>query len=966
MAFSDRSRRRKSGAALADQRTDDDGAVGDQPRPQLEPIGAAGSAFATGGGEMGVRMRAFDWSTTPLGPITDWPQSLKTSVEFLMHSPVPLVMLWGTAGVMIYNDAYSVFAGGRHPRLLGSPVLEGWPEVAEFNRTIMEAGLAGRTLSFRDQHLVLNRHGVPEDVWMHLDYSPVYDESGRPAGVMAIVVETTKRVRSEKRLRERERELARVQQIGMVGGVEVDLREGFKNQRSPEYLLIHGLPPDATNETHEDWVRRLHPEDRARIEREFLDAVAGEGVDYQTEYRIVRPNDGQVRWIAVKAEIERDAAGKALRLVGAHIDITDRKFAEERLRESEQRFRLIADSAPVPMWVTKLDGKRAFVNQAYMDFLGLSFEDSCNFDWRKALYPEDLPRILKEQQVGEGSRKPFHLEARYRNAKGEWRWLRSESQPRWGPTGEHIGFIGVAHDITAAKQAEVELRRLNETLEEQVEARTRERDRIWVNSSELMAVASFDGFFKAVNPAWNRLLGYDASELLSRPFAEFLHTDDIAPAFDATQRMRHGESLRNHESRMRHADGGYRLISWTAVPEKNVFYAIGRDITEQRETEEALRQAQKMEAVGQLTGGIAHDFNNLLTGIIGSLDILRRRMAAGRTEGIDRYIEAAVTSANRAAGLTHRLLAFSRRQSLDLKPIDINQLVASMEELLHRSLGERVRCVARLSPDLWTAEVDRNQLETALLNLAINARDAMPDGGTLTVETHNVAIAPPRAAAEGLAPGEYVQLCVSDSGVGMSQEVIDRAFDPFFTTKPIGQGTGLGLSMVCGFARQSRGHVRIDSEVGRGTSVKLFLPRYRGDAIDTVESADEAMRQAAPGETILLVEDDPVVRLLVSEVLQELGYRALTVNDGKAAVPILQSAQRIDLLVTDVGLPGINGRQVAEIARQSRPDLKVLFITGYAETAAIRGEFLAPGMDLIAKPFALNDLAAKLREMTGR
>src|SRR6201995_2888278 len=280
------------------------------------------------------------------------------------------------------------------------------------------------------------------------------------------------RDRAHHALQEREAELARIQRIGRVGGVEVDFRDGFKNRRSPEYLVIHGLPADAAHESHEDWVNRIHPEDRERTVQHFLDALKGPSKDYSAEYRIVRPNDGETRWIRVIAKIERDPNGKALRLIGAHIDVTDQMLARDTLRESEERFRLIADSAPVPMWVTKLDRTRSFANQAYLDFQGLPFEQAVVFDWRKALHPEDLPHILQEQMSGEASLKPFVLEARYRNARDEWRWLRSESQPRWDPTGKHIGFIGIAHDITVAKEAEMELRKLNETLERRIRDRT--------------------------------------------------------------------------------------------------------------------------------------------------------------------------------------------------------------------------------------------------------------------------------------------------------------------------------------------------------------------------------------------------------------------------------------------------------------------------------------------------------------
>jgi signal transduction histidine kinase len=383
-----------------------------------------------------------------------------------------------------------------------------------------------------------------------------------------------------------------------------------------------------------------------------------------------------------------------------------------------------------------------------------------------------------------------------------------------------------------------------------------------------------------------------------------------------------------------------------------------------RSNEEALRQSQKMEAVGQLTGGIAHDFNNMLTGIIGSLELLRRRVSRGKLDDLDSLIDLGVTSANRAAGLTHRLLAFSRRQSLDSKPVQINQLVTSMGELLQRSLNESIALDMRLDTQLWTAEADPNQLESALLNLALNARDAMPSGGRLVVETCNRHLDSVFTAAYGtLKPGDYVELSVSDTGCGIPESLLGRVFDPFFTTKPIGQGTGLGLSMIYGFARQSRGHVTLHSEVGKGTTVSLFLPRFVGEITPDVTVDPALLPIANSGETVLIVEDDPAVRVLVSQVLSELGYAFVEAGDADSALPIIESSQRIDLMISDVGLPGMNGRQLAEIGRQIRPDLKVLFITGYAEHAAVRGGFLDPGMQLITKPFTFDLLTAKVREM---
>jgi signal transduction histidine kinase len=420
---------------------------------------------------------------------------------------------------------------------------------------------------------------------------------------------------------------------------------------------------------------------------------------------------------------------------------------------------------------------------------------------------------------------------------------------------------------------------------------------------------------------------------------------------------------RQYEARDRLID-----LSQSELRLQNTLETLEQQVEERtaqlRHNEEALRQSQKMEAVGQLTGGIAHDFNNMLTGIIGSLELLRRRLARGRTEDLDSLIDLGVTSANRAAGLTHRLLAFSRRQSLDSKPVEMNTLVISMGELLQRSINESIHLDMQLDEQLWVAKADPNQLESALLNLVINARDAMPNGGRLVVSTSNQCLDEDFTQAQGnLDAGDYVVLSVTDTGCGMPQSIINRVFDPFFTTKPIGQGTGLGLSMIYGFSKQSGGHVAIHSVVGEGTTVSLFLPRFGGDLPQDHPINVEYPPFANNGETVLIVEDDPAVRVLVSTVLSELGYTFVEACDGDSAVPILDSTQRIDLLISDVGLPGMNGRQLAEIGRQLRPDLRVLFITGYAEHAAVRGGFLDPGMQMITKPFTFDLLTAKVREM---
>ena len=515
------------------------------------------------------------------------------------------------------------------------------------------------------------------------------------------------------------------------------------------------------------------------------------------------------------------------------------------------------------------------------------------------------------------------------------------------------------------------------------------------NLSQLIWTARADGGVVFSNTRWLAYTGQTLEQTKGHGWSQAVHPDDyerVIAHWHGAVAGRHSYDL---EYRLRRHDGAYRWFKVVGMPMidgegDDLWIGSNTDVQEivdarevlarSREdlerlvedrtaalmaAEEQLRQSQKMEAVGQLTGGIAHDFNNLLAGITGSLDLLQSRAAKGRYDDVPRFVAAAQGAAKRAASLTHRLLAFSRRQTLVPRPTDINRLVAGMEEMVRRTVGPAIDVEIVAAGGLWNTLIDAGQLENALLNLCINARDAMPSGGKLTVETANRWFDGRSGRDRDIAAGQYVSLCVSDNGTGMPPDVVERAFDPFFTTKPIGAGTGLGLSMIFGFVQQSGGQARIYSEVGQGTNVCLYLPREHADAETSQEATrDAALPRAEHGERVLVVDDEPTVRMFIVEILEDLGYQSLEAADGAAGLRVLQSNVAIDLLITDVGLPGgMNGRQMADAARVARPDLKVLFITGYAENAVLSHGHLDPGMHVITKPFAMDALASRIKAL---
>ncbi len=649
----------------------------------------------------------------------------------------------------------------------------------------------------------------------------------------------------------------------------------------------------------------------------------------------------------------------------------------------DNRITTAARMIPGPAWVMGADGALEWVNEAMLAILGQTAAALVGRPFAKLLHPDSRDdydfawhsAVAAHVCIGHAK---SGFKGRVATADGGWRWLLIHAAPAEPARGSGGPWIGTAADIDAEVTSVDALTRDNEELEQDLFTRLHELNR---SRSHLQTI--FDACpdylylirlkagvlaYEDVNPAAQALFDVDRSKVAGRPVAEVVGVESAASIETHVRRALRGTRVQYQVERRTGAPITVQIVGAPIAysnEEEGLVLFCGRDITEQRAAEDALRQSQKMEAVGQLTGGLAHDFNNLLTGIMGSLDLLQVRVAQGRYDRVERYVDAAQEAAKRAAALTHRLLAFSRRQTLDPKPANINTLVAGMLDLLRRTVGPEILLETTQADDLWIVLVDVSQLENALLNLCINARDAMPDGGRIDVEMRNTRLSASTAGERDLPLGDYVALSVSDNGTGMPPEVAARIFDPFFTTKPLGSGTGLGLSMIYGFARQSGGNVRVHTRPGIGTTMRILLPRHYGEAEHEVESGglSDAPR-SSQGESILLIDDEHAVRSLAAEVLDELGYRIVMAADGNEGLERLRSKTRFDVLITDVGLPGgLNGRQVADAARLLRPGIKVLFITGYAENAVLNHGHLAAGMQVLTKPFAMETLASRVKQL---
>jgi PAS domain S-box-containing protein len=719
--------------------------------------------------------------------------------------------------------------------------------------------------------------------------------------------------------------------------------------------------PDFDGLTALDLVRERSPE----LPFIFVSGVVGE------EFAINALRRGATDYVMKRGMNRLPAAVD--RAIAETRERQERQRAEHALRVSETSAQLAIDAAGLGRWEYDPQTTRLEWDARCRALFGLPADAPMGQEqFLKQCHVEDRDRIDRalRDAIRPGSHGAFSEECRIiRRSDGEERWL-SLTGRCFFENDVCTRFIGVVADITEQKTSETALQELNQTLTLRVAHQTAERDHLWQLSQDLFAVADPAGVLIELNPAWTTVLGHGVTEILGTSFKQFAHTDDTELVQRSMSRAAK-QKLRPFECRFRCKDGSFRWISWSTAPGHGCIYAVGRDVTEDREartrleeTQDALRQAQKMEAVGQLTGGVAHDFNNLLQVVVGNLETLQRRLPdnLGR---LKRAADNAMAGAQRAANLTQHLLAFSRRQPLNPRPVALNKLVAGMSDMLRRTLGEHVEVDTRLDPELWHVEIDENQLESALLNLAVNARDAMPNGGCLSIETSNVELRHEhKSSGAELPSGDYVAISVTDNGIGMTTDVLAKAFEPFFTTKGVGQGTGLGLSQVYGFVNQSGGKVKIASQPGAGTSIQIFLPRL--SAIQELE--EEEVPRAPPASTargtVLVVEDDPDVRGYTVDTIRELGYQVLEARDGPSALKLLQSTPNgaIDLLFTDVVLPsGLNGQQLAERAVQLHPHLKVLFATGYARDAIVHDGRLDAGVQLITKPFVFSELATRLR-----
>jgi len=954
--------------------------------PSSPAARGAPSSFPRGSGATVERVRQHDWAAGPLGPIHTWPVSLKTAVNLILASPESMYLLWGDALTFIFNDAYAPILGPRLEQAMGSALPVLWADAWDAVREPIERALAGEASRYENLPIGMNRRGVPEETWWTFSFSPVYQDDGTIGGVFCVTNEVTGTILAQQRLaRENERLIALFDKSPMfmafLSGPEHRIELA-----NPNYVRLVG--------NREVIGRRIVdalPEVADQGFLALLDEVYRTGTPYMASEVIYDAPSGDPDQCRHLLDIVyQPIAGTDGSTVGVFVqglDITSQVSLQRSMRQVEARHRQIIDSAlDYAIVATDLAGQVTLWNAGAERILGWSEAEMLGQSVERLFTPEDVQAGQfahnRETAMATGgtSGERWHL-----RRSGERFWAHGAMSVLRNEDGTIQGFVKVMRDRTEERRASDALAHSERRLGALVSASSQSLYALSADWGRMRLILGQGATAKTLpdNDNWKQELIHAED----RPLLERAITQAVA--------LRDPLEL---ELRALRPDGSARWMLMRAVPLLDAeggiaeWFGAASDVTERRQAQEQLqqltatleervrertadlllaedrlRQSQKMEAVGQLTGGLAHDFNNLLTAISVGLELLELRIDQGRYDDVARYLEMAQSGASRATALTQRLLAFSRRQTLAPTPVVVEAMVGGMLDIISRTLGPSITIRTALPPEAWAVLVDGPQLENALLNLCINARDAMPNGGPLTISTANLSLQGEAASAIELPAGDYLRLSVRDAGTGMDAETVEKVFEPFFTTKPIGQGTGLGLSMIYGFTRQSGGQVRIESQPEQGTTVHLYLPRFDGAAEatdDEVADRAPAMVAAAGWRTVLLVEDEDNVRALVSDVLTSAGYRVTEVSDGSAALQVLQSTAKVDLLVTDVGLTGgLNGRQVADAGRQIRPHLPVLFITGYAASAAVGAGQLDQGMEVLTKPFTALELERRVGEL---
>lgn len=853
----------------------------------------------------GCEIAQRDWAATSLGQVETWSPALRATLSLMLACPTPMFLAWGPDLLCFYNDAYRPILGYRLEDALGRPFRQVWASIWDDIEPLVSATLAGESRTMTDMRLDLSREGVPEESWWTFTYSPAFDDDGGISGLFCVTGETTARV-----IAERDRDAADERlQLALSAGNSIGAWDwDVINDRltaDTRFATLYGVDPDraAQGAPIAEFFEGIHPDDLSRVQAEIARTMAGEGA-FTSEYRLL-DKDGGIRWVSAQGRCIFNDKGRCVRFPGVSFDITQRMTADLALLEAKSEREFVLD---LTIGQRKLSDPEAIIRLS-AEMLGRRFAVN-----RVGYY-----RLMGAKQLRHGSN-----------------WTDGTLAP----------LTGVDPVSRFGERAE-QTRRRGKTL---VFSDSRHDD-----EGDLRPFAD-RGVLSGLCVPLMREGVWEAGIYLHHAEVRHWSPREIALAREVAD------------------------VTWLAVERAEAVLRLNQLVDQQSvalaeasseiksvsiarsAAETQLRQLQKMEAVGQLTGGIAHDFNNMLAVVIGGLNLAQRRLDRGDID-VRRFLDGAMEGATRAAALTQRLLAFSRQQPLAPETVDANRLVNGLTDLLARTLGEQIRLETVLTAGLWRTLADPVQLENVIVNLAVNARDAMPDGGRLTIETGNANVDVDFAHEAEMPAGHYVMIAVTDTGTGMSPEVLSKAFDPFFTTKGVGKGTGLGLSQVFGFVRQSGGHVKIYSEVGHGTTIKVYLPRTLGSETPaTVRRTATSVRGGAPGEIILVVEDEERVRNFSTEALRELGYTVLHANGGPAALALIDAGQDVTLLFTDVVMPEMTGRELVDEAVKRLPNLKIVFTTGYTRNAVVHNGVIDPGTNFLAKPFGIDQLAAIIRE----